>query len=125
RSSATSRGRTTPRTPPIPAPTSRCRPRPRAAERGSAPQRMPFVSVVTQCFNEEENVDELCDRIRAQLESRPGYTYEHILIDNCSTDATVARVKAICAKDPRVKLIVNARNFGHIRSPLHAILQAT
>ncbi len=85
---------------------------------------MKLISVVTGCFNEEDNVDELHARIRAQFERLPAYDYEHIFIDNASTDGTVARIKAIAASDRRVRLIVNARNFGHIRSPMHALLQA-
>ena len=50
------------------------------------------------------------------------YRYEHIFIDNCSGDNTVAIIKRIAAVDKHVKLIVNARNFGHIRSPIHALL---
>ncbi|WP_291995363.1 glycosyltransferase family 2 protein [Candidatus Accumulibacter sp. ACC003] len=85
---------------------------------------MKLISVVTGCFNEEENVDELYERIRAQFERLPEYDYEHIFIDNASSDATVARIKALAAHDKRVRLIVNTRNFGHIRSPIHALLQA-
>ena len=83
-----------------------------------------FVSVVTPCFNEQDNVDDLHARIAAQFAGLPGYDFEHIFIDNASTDLTVSRIKALAAINPRVKLIVNARNFGHIRSPMHAILQA-
>lgn len=86
---------------------------------------MKLISVVTGCFNEEENVEELYLRIRAQFEQLPGYQYEHIFVDNASTDRTVKLVKALAASDPRVKLIVNARNFGHIRSPMHGVLQAS
>ncbi|WP_374692308.1 glycosyltransferase family 2 protein [Accumulibacter sp.] len=85
---------------------------------------MKLISVVTGCFNEEDNVEELHSRIRTQFERLPAYDYEHIFIDNASTDATVARIKALAANDRRVKLIVNSRNFGHIRSPMHALLQA-
>lgn len=85
---------------------------------------MKLISVVTPCFNEEENVEELCQRVRAQFAGRGDYDYEHLLIDNASTDGTVARVKALAAGDRRIKLIVNARNFGHIRSPVYAALQA-
>ena len=83
-----------------------------------------LVSVVTACYNEEDNVEPLYERIRAQFAALPRYRYEHIYIDNASTDATVERVKAICARDSNVRLIVNTRNFGHIRSPVHALLQA-
>lgn len=85
---------------------------------------MKLISIVTACFNEEDNVDELYRQIKAQFARLPDYDYEHIYIDNASTDRTVERVKAIAASDKRVKLIVNARNFGHIRSPLHGVYQA-
>ncbi len=55
----------------------------------------------------------------------PRYAYEHIFIDNSSSDATVAILKRIAAADSGVRIIVNARNFGHIRSPIHGLLQAT
>ena len=54
----------------------------------------------------------------------PGYDYEHLFIDNASTDGTVAILRELAAADKRVKVIVNTRNFGHIRSPYHAFLQA-
>ena len=82
-----------------------------------------LISIVTPCYNEEDNIDELCQRIANVLEMLP-YDYEHIFIDNCSTDQTVRKIKEKAAKDKRIKLIVNARNFGHIRSPFHAILQS-
>lgn len=85
---------------------------------------MPLVSVVTGCYNEEGNIDDLVARIRAQFALLPAYDYEHILIDNASTDATVERIKALAREDKRIRLIVNARNFGHVRSPVYAILQA-
>ena len=53
------------------------------------------------------------------------YRYEHLFIDNSSTDRTVEILKRIAAEDANVKLIVNARNFGHIRSPMHALNQTS
>jgi glycosyltransferase involved in cell wall biosynthesis len=85
---------------------------------------MKLISIVTSCLNEEDNVAELHARIKAQFDGRPDYDFEHIYVDNGSTDATAQRVKALAATDPRVKLIVNARNFGHIRAPLHGMYQA-
>ena len=87
-------------------------------------QTRKLLSIVTPCFNEEENVDELAQRIASVMASLP-YDYEHIFIDNQSTDRTVEKVKALAASDRRIKLIVNARNFGHIRSPYHGLLQAS
>ncbi len=86
---------------------------------------MKLISIVTGCFNEEENVDELHRRLGVVRAALPQYRFEHIFIDNASTDRTVERIKALIARDPSVRLIVNARNFGHIRSPYHAFLQAS
>ena len=85
---------------------------------------MKLISIVTGCFNEQDNVEPLVERIRAVFLELPQYGYEHIFIDNCSNDHTVDRIKAIAARDKRVKLIVNTRNFGHIRSPMHGVLAA-
>lgn len=83
-----------------------------------------LVTIVTPCFNEQDNVNELSERIINVMKKFP-YNYEHVFIDNHSTDDTVPRIRALAASDPRIKLIINARNFGHIRSPYHAILQST
>ena len=53
------------------------------------------------------------------------YDYEHIFIDNASSDSTVKKIKRLCQGDQRIKLIVNTRNFGHLKSPYYGVLQAT
>ncbi|HJX83441.1 MAG TPA: glycosyltransferase family 2 protein [Candidatus Angelobacter sp.] len=86
---------------------------------------MKFISIVSGCYNEEENVPELYERLtKVFAEKLPEYTYELLMIDNASTDKTVAVLRDICKRDKRVKVIVNTRNFGHIRSGYHALLQA-
>jgi len=86
---------------------------------------MPLISVVAGCLNEEQNVRELYDRvIRVFEQELPSYTFEFMVIDNASTDNTVAVLKEIARQDRRVRIIVNNRNFGHIRSGYHALLQA-
>lgn len=82
-----------------------------------------LISIVTPCYNEEANIDELHQRI-VEVMGRLNYDYEHIFIDNCSTDNSIVKLRGLAAQDPRVKLILNARNFGHIRSPYYALLQA-
>ena len=82
-----------------------------------------LITIVTPCFNEEENIVELYNRIKSTMSTLP-YDYEHILIDNHSSDSTVSIIKKIAAEDQHVKLIVNARNFGHTRSPYYGILQS-
>ncbi len=86
---------------------------------------MKFISVVTACYNEEENVENVYNQVKAVFAGLAGYTYEHIFIDNASKDRTVAILKKLAATDPNLKIIVNNRNFGHIRSPFHALLQAS
>jgi len=83
-----------------------------------------FISVVTGCYNEEENVRELYCQVKEVFDQMDDYTYEHIFIDNASRDKTVSILKEISLTDPNVKVIVNTRNFGHIRSPYHALMQA-
>ena len=84
-----------------------------------------LISVVTPCYNEEGNVRELYQRIRAVFDQlKDKYRYEQIFIDNASRDGTVAELRKLAAEDPNVKVIVNVRNFGHVRSPDHALMQA-
>ncbi|WP_419807004.1 glycosyltransferase family 2 protein [Terriglobus sp.] len=85
---------------------------------------MKKISVVSPAYNEEGNLTPLVERVRAVFDALPQYRYEHLIIDNASTDGTVNELKELAAKYPEVKGIVNARNFGHIRSPHHAILEA-
>lgn len=87
---------------------------------------MPFISLIAGCYNEEDNVGELWQRVtRVMADELPEYTYEFILIDNASTDRTPEVLRGICKQDKRVKVIFNNRNFGHVRSGYHAYLQAS
>ena len=85
---------------------------------------MPLLTILTPCFNEEGNVREVYQQVKAVMETLPGYDYEHLFIDNASKDGTVAILRELAAADKRVKVIVNTRNFGQVRSPYHAFLQA-
>jgi glycosyltransferase involved in cell wall biosynthesis len=82
------------------------------------------ISIVTACYNEEENVELLYQEVKKVFETLTDYEYEHIFIDNASKDRTVAILKEIAQKDKNIKIIVNARNFGHIRSPFYGLIQA-
>ena len=82
------------------------------------------ISIMTPCYNEEENVLNVYNQVREVMAGIGKYEYEHMFIDNSSRDNTVAILKAIAAQDKNVKIIVNSRNFGHIRSPMHALFQA-
>lgn len=83
------------------------------------------ISVITPCYNEEDNVDELYVRLKAELAKLPEYDYEIIFIDNHSTDTTPDKLRKLASIDKQVKVIINTRNFGHIRSPYYGILQSS
>ncbi len=83
-----------------------------------------FVTIMTPCYNEEDNVLNVYNQVREVMVGIGKYKYEHVFIDNSSRDNTVAILKAIAREDPNVKIIVNSRNFGHIRSPIHALFQS-
>ena len=88
--------------------------------------KMKLISIVTPCYNEEENVEELCRRVKEVMESRlSAYNYEHIFIDNASTDNTVNKLKNIASDNKNIKIIINSRNYGHMRSPVHGMFQAS
>ena len=83
-----------------------------------------LISVVTPCYNEEGNAREMYEAIKAIFAVRPQYRYEHIFIDNGSKDGTARILRQLAASDPNVKVILNTRNFGHVRSGYYALLQA-
>ena len=85
---------------------------------------MKHISVVTPCYNEEENVLPLHRAVSAVFKARPDLSFEHIFIDNCSRDKTPDILRTLAREDPLVKVILNSRNFGHIRSPFHGLIQA-
>ena len=85
---------------------------------------MKLITVLTPCYNEEENVEPLYEAVKAVFADLPQYRYEHIFIDNASRDQTAAILRGLAGRDANVKVILNTRNFGHIRSPYHALMQA-
>ena len=86
---------------------------------------MKKISFVTPCFNEEDNVEALYTQIKEVMDAVKGYTYEQIYIDNHSTDKTISILRKIAKSDKNIKVIINTRNFGHIRSPFYGILQSS
>jgi glycosyltransferase involved in cell wall biosynthesis len=86
---------------------------------------MKHISVMTPCYNEEGNIQAIYSQVKKQFEQLPQYTYEHIFIDNCSTDASQQILRTLASQDKNVKVILNARNFGPNRSGTYGMLQAT
>lgn len=83
-----------------------------------------LITVMTPCFNEESNAREIYLAVKQEFAKLPQYRYEHLFIDNGSSDATPRILRELAAEDPVVKVILNTRNFGPIRSPVHGLLQA-
>ncbi len=84
----------------------------------------PLISVVTPCLNEEENVELCYDAVRHVFAGLPQFVYEHIFCDNNSSDHTPELLEQLAARDRRVKVIFNSRNFGPIHSVHNALLSA-
>ena len=83
------------------------------------------ISIVTGCWNERENISIFYERCLKVMAGFPQYDLEFIVSDNLSTDGTREVLREIAAKDPRFKVIFNANNFGHIRSPYNAFRNAS
>lgn len=81
------------------------------------------VTIVLPCRNEEANLEELHARLDRVVAGLP-HDVRFLFVDNASTDGTAARLRELAARDPRVTVIVNARDFGHVRSPFHGLMQA-
>ena len=87
---------------------------------------MKKISIVIPCFNEVENVELMSFAVINVLEEAlPQYDYELVFIDNDSTDGTRDIIRGLCADNPRIKAILNARNFGQFNSPYYGMLQVT
>ena len=84
---------------------------------------MKIISIVTPCYNEEENINDVYSQIKDIMSEFKNYQYEHIFIDNCSTDRTVEILKEKAKTDKNLKIIINSRNFGAIRSPHYGLFQ--
>src|SRR5204862_2340171 len=85
---------------------------------------LPLLTILPRCYDEEGNVREVYNQVCSVMQTLPDYDYDHLFIDNASTDKTVVILRELAAADRRVKVIVNTRNFGHVRSPYYGLLQA-
>ncbi len=81
------------------------------------------ISILTPCYNEEDNIESLVNAVSSVFQNLPDYNYEHVFIDNHSTDKSLEILRQIAKNNKNVKVIVNARNFGWIRSPFYGLIQ--
>lgn len=87
---------------------------------------MKKISILIPCYNEEENVIPIANAIVEEMgKNLADYDYEIIFIDNDSKDNTRPLLREICKRNPKVKAIFNAKNFGQFNSPYYGMLQTT
>lgn len=87
---------------------------------------MKKISIMIPCFNEEENVRQICCAIKQVMETElAGYDYEILFIDNHSEDRTRDYIRELCSENKEVKAIFNAKNFGQFNSPYYGMCQTT
>jgi polyisoprenyl-phosphate glycosyltransferase len=87
---------------------------------------MKTISIVTPCYNEELNIQDCHDAVRKLFDNElKTYRREHIFCDNASTDNSAVILRSIAAQDPRVRVILNARNFGPLRNTFNGVMAAT
>jgi polyisoprenyl-phosphate glycosyltransferase len=87
---------------------------------------MKKISIVTGCYNEQENLPELYDQLMEVVDSlKAKYSYEIIVADNNSSDRSPEILRELAKKNKNFKVIFNSRNFGPDRSGYNATLQAS
>lgn len=85
---------------------------------------MKKLGIVIPCYNEEENIVQICNAVVDEITANlPQYDYEILIMDNCSTDNTRALIREICKNNKKIKAIFNAKNFGQFNSPYYGLLQ--
>ena len=81
------------------------------------------IGIMIPCYNEQENIVQICNAVVKEItEELPQYDYEILIMDNCSTDNTRPLIREICKKNPKIKAILNAKNFGQFNSPYYGML---
>lgn len=84
-----------------------------------------LISIVSPCYNEASNIEELYRRVVLTTSALKEYDFEYLFIDNASTDGTQEKLRELAKKNKNVKVIINTRNFGHLRSPYWGVLQSS
>jgi len=79
----------------------------------------PLVSVVTPFYNTAEYLAECIESVLRQSHSR----WEYVLVDNCSTDGSLAIAESFARRDPRIRLTTNERFLTQVQNYNHALSQ--
>jgi len=82
------------------------------------------LTILTPCYNEVDNVDKLSNAVIKISKKISGVKIKHLFIDNASTDGTIDKLRSLCSKHKHIQVILNNRNYGHLRSPMHGLYEA-
>ena len=84
---------------------------------------MKKISIITPCYNETEEALVDCTSQISKLFSNElkDYNYEHIICDNNSEKKTISALRKISSSNKNVKIILNAKNYGSIKSLFNGI----
>lgn len=87
---------------------------------------MKKISIITGVYNEAETAHTVYTEIKKVFSGlKDRYDYEHIFMDNCSTDETVSILKKIASQDKKIKILIYSKNFGAIKSEMIGYKYAT
>ena len=86
---------------------------------------MKKISVVTGFYNEELIVRDVYLAIKEQIVKLKKYDYEHIFLDNCSTDKTLDILRKIAKQDKHIKVLAYSKNFGPEASGWTGLMHTT
>ena len=81
------------------------------------------IRILTPTYNEEKNIHVLHKKIQTIM-SNLNLEYEHVVIDNSSTDNTIKYIREIAHIDKNFKAIINNRNYGQIKSPFYGLIDS-
>lgn len=82
------------------------------------------VSFVIPCYRSENTLEHVVAEIRDKMKSLAEYSYEIILVNDCSPDGTLAVIRRLCESDDRIKGISFSRNFGQHSALMAGLRQA-
>lgn len=83
---------------------------------------MKKISIITPCFNEETALYNCTKEIKKLFDNElSDYDYEHIICDNNSNENTIKILREIAQNNKKIKIILNAKNYGSVRSTFNGI----
>jgi sugar transferase len=77
------------------------------------------ISFVIPCYCSKDTIEGVVDEIKVAMRGLDNYTYEIVLVNDCSPDTTMETIRSLCQKNKSILGIDMAKNFGQ-----HAALMA-